>query len=297
MPVGEIITAFATPGFVGVATALTLFGGCAGAVLDRAWLSVWPVVKGEFSRRRVMRSARRRGVVLRPADHEVKVWCAENGVPYPPPRVHESTPRALCGPAKTVTAPAGVLAPPSAGMDAHHGPVKAESPDVPSRDTWTAPAPSAVDVLISKGQAESTLAPRERLMLSTARVLVAPHVQVADYLDYVRAHDLGKCPVSGRLLCTRSCDAWFAAYVKWANARGIELAPRNTFLKFLKAAPGVESPRPRIKGVNGNVIKLDTPGRSPARKVHYTVLALSSRASVAHPQPRGASGERRRRAA
>ena len=31
MPVGEIITAFATPGFVGGATALTLFGACNGS--------------------------------------------------------------------------------------------------------------------------------------------------------------------------------------------------------------------------------------------------------------------------
>lgn len=277
MDFGGIMAVMTSP--VALLTVTALGGVPLGAALDRLYLRAMDRIddaKAARRRRQIIDRIMARGGVP-----DRSGWASERA------RVHESTDddaasaAALAAP---VTVAAGVPDGSGGVLSAHHGPCSLESVDpecgpqapeaaqesthAPVGDLWAAPVEAPAAPLKS-----TRMPPESRLYISTPRLIVAPHVQVADFLDYVRANDLGKCPETGRMIALRTHDAWVAAFLKWTARCGIEAAPAQTFLKLFKASPGVEYHRPRLKR-DGRVIKLDTGAQSPARKIHYRVVAL-----------------------
>ena len=151
-------------------------------------------------------------------------------------------------------------------------------------DTWAAP------VLAPQIQAVAPVcAPESRLRFSTAHLIMGPAQQASDFVDYVRAHQMGKHPDTGRWECVRASDGWVAAYQQWAAARGVVAVHKSIFLTHLGRVPGVVKPaRKRLKDpATGNVIKLAS--GVPAREQYYIVHEA--------PPPVEARPQRVRRAA
>lgn len=232
-----LLSTLGTPAAICGASAL-LFGG---AAIDRAWL-----------------------------------WYQERAIAR---RLCEST-RARVRSRNGAAAETRVLAAPVAAQAARHGAetgaATAQAAVTPRSaapetrpDTWAAAAEDRGPVAL-----ERVHTPQSRLMFSTAHVLMSAQTQVAEFIEAVRANELGKNPESGVWECQRTDKGWVSAYHAWARKRGIVAVHADIFLReFARSAGVIKLPRKRLKDpATGNVIKL--PSGSPARATYYVLREL-----------------------
>lgn len=130
----------------------------------------------------------------------------------------------------------------------------------------------------------------------SARVQMGPAQQMAEFLAWVRAEEMGLDIVSGRYLVTRTGPGWVTVYQRWANGRAIQPMPELTFLRLLSALAkgahaGVEKDRVRMKHPQTGAV-LRNANNVPLRENVYTILE-----AVRVPEPARRGVEKARRAA
>lgn len=263
LDVGEIATVLTHP--VTLLTGMAFGSASIGASLDRLWLRF----KENRHARRVHEStlARVRAKAAPARVDAAGVLGSADGIPV----AHldaETRESRLAGVPDAGLSRAAEVAP---------GPQTRLEP----RDDW-APVPSASPV------------PRgARAYVSVGHVQMGAVQQMAEFLAYVRASELGLDIATGRYRVTRTGPGWVSAYQRWANVRAIVPVPELTFLRLLSGlaraaeTSGVEKARDRIKDPATGAVLRNGQG-TPMRENVYTIYEAQPSA-----QPPGKSRLRR----
>lgn len=111
----------------------------------------------------------------------------------------------------------------------------------------------------------------------SARLFMLPGEQITEFL----AFEIARAPIPGAPVeLKREFSDWTAAYLRWAEVRGLNPMPESIFLNLLKKAPGVAKKIERLKdSKTGRVVKNDA--GTPVR-IYFYIFSDEGSDAVAH---------------